>query len=108
MSIRSDRELNSLVLPVKVVPPREPIASPFHVLPVPHKASLSQTACEGRPAMGAYSESVDVFSLSQTVSECRPVMGAYGESVDVTESQDPLKADADCPPLGFGQHPTSA
>ena len=57
--------------------------------------------------MGAYSESVDAISPSQTVGEGRPVMGAYSESVDVTESQDPLKADVNFPPLRFGLHLTS-
>ena len=79
----------------------------IHVIPVHHEGSMSRTVGEGRPAMGAYSESVDAITLSQTVGKGRPVMRAYSESVDVIESQDPLQADVDFPPLGFGLHPAS-
>ena len=37
VNIHSDREVSSIVLPVKVAPYREPMAIPLRVLPVRHK-----------------------------------------------------------------------
>ena len=53
VNINSDRDVHSLVLPVKVASHRKPIASSLRVLPVRRKGSRSLTVGEGRPAMGA-------------------------------------------------------